>query len=101
MCEENALAVLRNQIVLNNLFDKLYSVAGNDNVSEDYRCSFSMIQAAKNKKQTSTGKLLQPNIGAKVVFTVKTDIQDCLINGQVGRFPYVYIAQKCQSKGIC
>ena len=89
MCAENALTVLRNQIVLNNLSDKLYSVAGNDKVSEDYRYPFSMIQPARNKKQTSAGKLLQLNIGAKVVFTVKTDIQDCLINGQVEKFSYV------------
>ena len=46
-----------------------------------------MIQAAQNQKQTNTGglaKLLQLKIGAKGMLTVNIDIQDWLINSQVG-----------------
>ena len=51
-----------------------------------------MIQAAHNQKQINTGglaKLLQLKIGVKVIFTVNIDIQDWLINGEVGKVVHI------------
>ena len=54
------------------------------------------IQAAQNQKETNTGglkKLLNLQIGAKVMLTVHSDMQDRLINGQTGNISYTGFAQ--------
>ena len=47
----------------------------------------SQFHAAQNQKLTNTGglaKILELKIGLKMILTVKIDIEDHFINGQIG-----------------
>ena len=60
MYPENAARVLRKQTVLNNLTGKVYSIEANNIIPNDFKCPFSLIQAAQNQKQIKTGGLAKP-----------------------------------------
>lgn len=60
-----------------------------------------MIEAAQNQKQTETGglaKSLLLKIGAKVMLTVNINIQDGLINGQVGEVEHMVLQNNTAKK---
>ena len=60
-----------------------------------------MIEAAQNQKQTETGglaKSLLLKIGAKVMLTVNINIQDGLINGQVGEVKHMVLQNNTAKK---
>ena len=96
MCPEDAPTVLRNKTVLNNLPSDVYSVEANEKIPDDCRYPFSIIQAAQNQKQTNIGVLAKPlqlKIGDKVILTINIDIQNHLINGQVGEVTHIDIVR--------
>ena len=71
MYSENAPAVFGNQTVLSNLPGEFYSMESNE-IQNDCKYRFFMIQAAQNQKQTNTGglgKLLLLKIDAKAVLS--------------------------------
>ena len=87
--------LLRNQAILNSP-GEVYSVEVNDKIPDDCRYPFFVIKPAQNQQQTNTGgiaKLLQQKIVAKVMLIVNMDIQECLINGQVGEVAHTDIVQ--------
>lgn len=86
---------MRNQAILNST-GEVYSVEVNDKIPDDCRYPFFVIKPAQNQQQTNTGgiaKLLQQKIVAKVMLIVNMDIQECLINGQVGEVAHTDIVQ--------
>ena len=94
MYAENEPTILRNIAVLNNLPGEVYSIEAYDKVPNDCSYPLHLIQAAQNQKQSNTGglaKILQVKIGAKVMLTVNIDIQDKLMNGQVGEVAHVTV----------
>ena len=73
-----------NQKILDELIDILYSIEAHGNVPEKFKYPASMIHAAQNQKEISTGgltNLLRLRIRAKAVLNINIDIQHCLING--------------------
>ena len=62
-----------------------------------------LIQVAQNQKQTITGglaKLLKLEIDKKVMLTVNLDVQDYLINGQIGIIRLIEFAEGSARKYI-
>ena len=59
------------------------------------------LSLAQNKKQFETGglaKCLEIKVGAKVMVTVNVDIQDMLINGQIGEVAGFEIMSSIEEK---
>ena len=86
----------RNEVVLNELPGELYIMEVNDKIPDNCKYPLTLIQAAQNQKQTNTAslaKLVKLKIGAKVMLTVNIDMQDCLINGQIGSIRHIEFAQ--------
>lgn len=57
---------------------------------------FSVIQGAQKQKQIQEAllkKSFQLKIGAKVMLIANTNIQDCLVNGQIGEVAHIDIGQ--------
>ena len=82
---ENAPCDEHNQIKLNALQTQLHTVAALDILPPNVPAS--IIEEARNRKQTETGGLaliLKVKIGARVMLTSNIDIDDRLINGQIG-----------------
>ena len=76
ICAENEPAMKRNEAVLNNLPDELYTIKANDKIPVNCKYSLALIKAAQNQKQTNTGgleNLLKLKIGAKVILMVNLD----------------------------
>ena len=66
---------------------KRYTINAIDQIPTDCNYPVTLISLAQNKKQSETGglaKCLELKVGAKVMVTVNVDIQDMLINGQIG-----------------
>ena len=86
----------RNEAVLNELPGELYIMEVNDKIPDNCKYPLTLIQAAQNQKQTNTAglaKLVKLKIGAKMMLTVNIDMQDCLINGQIGIIRHIEFAQ--------
>ena len=86
----------RNEVVLNELPGELYIMEVNDKIPDNCKYPLTLIQAAQNQKQTNTAglaKLVKLKIGAKMMLTVNIDMQDCLINGQIGSIRHIEFAQ--------
>ena len=82
---ENELAMKRNDPILNDLPEELYTIDTHEKVPDNCKHPLSTFQSAQNKKQTNTrglAKFLKLKFGAKVLLKVSLDIQDRLINGQ-------------------
>ena len=87
MFAENYPTVKHNRKMLDKLLGKMYKVNAIDQIPADCKYPETLIPLAQNKKQSETGglaKCLELKVGAKVMVTVNVDIQDILINGQVG-----------------
>ena len=66
---------------------ELHRVHAIDNIPADCKYPLQSIILAQNRKQTDTGglaKCLELKVGAKVMVTVKVDVNNRLINGQAG-----------------
>ena len=87
MFAENYLTVKHHRKMLDKLPKKMYIINAIDQIPADCKYPETLISLAQNKKQSETGglaKCLELKVGAKVMVTVNVDIQDRLINGQVG-----------------
>ena len=87
MFAKNYPTVKHNRKILDKLAGKTYIINATDQIPADCKYPKTLISLAQNKKQSETGglaKCLQLKVGAKVMVTVKVDMQDMLINGQVG-----------------
>ena len=87
MFVENYPTVKHNRKILDKLPGKTYIINAIDQIPADCKYPETLISLAQNKKQSETGglaKCLELKVGAKVMVTVNVDIQDMLINGQVG-----------------
>ena len=96
MYAQNEPAMKRNEVVLNELPGELYIMEVNDKIPDNCKYPLTLIQAAQNQKQTNTAglaKLVKLKIGAKMMLTVNIDMQDCLINGQIGSIRHIEFAQ--------
>ena len=94
MYAENEPTIFRNQMILDVLPGQLYTIKAIDKIPDDCSYSRNVIQDAQNQKQTNTGglaKSLQLKIGVRVMLTVNIDIQDRLINGQVGEVAHISV----------
>ena len=95
---ENEPAMKRNAVVLNNLPGELYTIKANDKIPDSCKYPMALIQAAQNQKETGTGGLailLKLNNGAKVKLEDSIDIQDRLINGQLGNIQGFKLRTTC------
>ena len=87
MFAENYPTVKHNRKMLDKLPGKMYIINAIDQIPADCKQPETLISLAQNKKQSEIGdlaKCLELKVGAKVMVTVNVDIQDRLINGQVG-----------------
>ena len=87
MYAENYPTVKHNRKILDKLPSKTYTISAIDQIPNDCKYPATLISLAQNKKQSETGglaKCLEIKVGAKVMVTVNADIQDMLINGQIG-----------------
>ena len=87
MHAENYPTVKDNRKILDKLPGKTYTINAIDQIPADCKYPATLISLAQNKKQPETGGLanrLELKVGAKVMVTVNVDIQDMLINGQIG-----------------
>ena len=87
MHAENYPTVKDNRKILDKLPGKTYTIYAIDQIPADCKYPATLISLAQNKKQPETGGLanrLELKVGAKVMVTVNVDIQDMLINGQIG-----------------
>ena len=71
---------------------QLHQIQSIDDIPSNCTYSQEVIAAAQNRKQTDTGglaKILWLKVGARIMLTVNIDIEDRLINGQVGEVSYI------------
>ena len=88
MFAENQPSDVHNQNILDKLPGDLYEIEATDVIPASCNYPPHVITEAKNRKQTDTGglaKCLKVKVGASIRITVNIDIQDRLINGQVGK----------------
>ena len=94
MYAENQLAIKSNEAFLNALPGELYTTEADDKIPNN--CKYLVTtQAAQSRKQTNTGGLvylLKLKIDAKVILTVNLDIQDRLLNRQIGYVKVKYMS---------
>ena len=82
---ENSPADEHNSVMLNEISSDLYSIKAIDEIPR--KIHMSNIQRALNKNQSETGGLagiLSIKVNAKVMLTININIDDRLINGQMG-----------------
>ena len=79
MHAENEPAIGKNETVLSNLPGELiYTIEADDRIPDNYKYLLTMILAAQNQEQASTGglaKLLKLKAGTKIMLKVNIDIQ--------------------------
>ena len=69
------------------MLGKTYIINAIDQIPADCKYPETLFSLARNKNLSETGglaKCLELKVGAKVMIAVNVDIQDMLINGQVG-----------------
>ena len=89
---ENQPVNEHNKKFLSDLSGVNYIIEAIDNIPSESGCTGSVIEAARNQKQTKTGglaKTLELKIGARVMLTVNIDVDDKLMNGQIGKVSFV------------
>ena len=86
--EKHCMCMLKdNRKILDKLPSKTYTINAIDQIPADFKYPATLISLALDKKQPETGGLanrLELKVGAKVMVTVNVDIQDMLLNGQIG-----------------
>ena len=85
---ENIPVNAHNRTFLENLPGQLHQIESIDDIPCNCTYPQEVIAAAQNRKQTDTGglaKVLELKVGARIMLTVNIDIEDRLINGQVGQ----------------
>lgn len=83
---ENAPSKLHNDTRLENNENHLFLIAAIDELPKE-KIAPNALQRALNKSQTETGglaRILDIKVGARVMLTSNIDIEDRLINGQLG-----------------
>ena len=87
MCAENYPTVKHNCKILDKLPGKTYTINTIDQIPTDCKYPATLISLSQNKKQSEKGglaKCLELKVGGKVMVTDNVDIQDMLINWQIG-----------------
>ena len=82
---EKAPANIHNVNLLNSINSEMYSVRAIDSISKNV--AFSKIEKVLNGSQYETGGLagtLEQKVNARVMLTVNVDLEDTLVNGQLG-----------------
>ena len=94
MYPENNPDMKRNDAVVNYVPGKLYIIEADDKIPDNCKYILAAIQAAKNQKQTNTGrlaKLFKLKISANVILIDNLDIQGRLINGHQELLARLYL----------
>ena len=94
MYPENDPDMKRNDAVVNYLSGKLYIIEADDKIPDSYKCILATIQAAKNQKQTNTGrlaKLFKLKISANVKLIDNLDMHGRLVNGHQELLARLYL----------
>lgn len=81
-----------NRSFLANLPVQLLEIESADDLPSNCSYPQQVIAVVQNPKQTETvglARLLELNVGARIMLTVNIDIEDRLINGQVGQVPHI------------
>ena len=97
----NYSTVVHNKKILDILPSELHRVNAIDNIPAGCQYPLQYIASAQNRKQTDTGELvksLELKVGAKVMSTVKVDINDRLIDDQVDQIFGFKIVHKVINK---
>ena len=87
MYAKNYPTFKHNRKTLDKFPGKTYTINAIDQIPAHCKNPAALISLAQNKKQPETGglpKCLELKVGAKVMVTVNVDMQDMLINGQIG-----------------
>ena len=87
MYAENYPTVKHNRKILDTLSGKTYTTNVIDQITANWKYPATLISLPQNKKQSETGgleKCLELKVYTKVIVTVNVDMQDMLINGQIG-----------------
>ena len=98
---ENKPASCHNQGMLNQLNSPFYRIEALDEIPNNL--TVSDINRALSKKQSETGglgKILELKVGARVMLTSNIDIEDRLINGQIGTVRHITINNATQVEKI-
>ena len=94
MYPENDPDMKRNYAVVNYLPGKLYIIEADDKIPDSCKCILATIQAAKNQKQTNTGrlaKLFKLKISANVILIDNLDMHGRLVNGHQELLARLYL----------
>ena len=82
---ENAPANIHNVNLLNSINSEMYSITAIDSIPKSV--ALSKIEKVLNRCQSETGGLagtLELKVNARVILTVNVDLEDRLVNGQLG-----------------
>ena len=100
---ENGHVSTHNLMMLNKLPDDLVAIHAIDTIPANSGFVQSQILAAQNRKQSESGglaRLLTLKLESKVMLTVKIDIQERLINGQMGVVKYFEIVDNAFQQSL-
>ena len=89
---ENAPAYMHNITMLNSIENQLYKIDAKDHIPKNI--SSTKIESILKRNQSETGGLastLQIKLNARVMLTMNVDLQDRLINGQLGAVKHIAI----------
>ena len=92
ICAENAPAYMHNITMLNSIENQLYKIDPKDHIPKNI--SSTKIESILKRNQSETGGLastLQIKLNARVMLTMNVDLQDRLINGQLGTVKHIAI----------
>ena len=82
---ENAPANIHNVNLLNSINSEMYSITAIDSIPKSV--ALSKIEKVLNRCQSETGGLagtLELKVNARVILTVNVDLEERLVNGQLG-----------------
>lgn len=94
---ENQPIIFHKKKILNALEGVRYELCVIDKILDNFKCQLKTIESAQKRRQTETvglAKLIYLKIVVKVVITVELDIQNRLMNSQVGEIAECSMIQK-------